>query len=134
MAGATVADATAEFFDELGRREHEPLLQKITGTFRFDVTGEPAEHWYVAVERGRVTVSRRNARADCSVRADRETFAAIAGGQANALAATLRGAAVIEGNVGLLAGFQRLFPGPPAGKPKPKPKSRAARRKKPERS
>jgi putative sterol carrier protein len=132
MAGATVADAIAEFFDELSRRGHEPLLQKITGTFRFDVTGGPAEHWYVAVERGRVTVSRRNAKADCSVRADRETFAAIASGQANALAATLRGAAVIEGDVGLLAGFQRLFPGPPAGKPKPK--ARAARRKKPERS
>ena len=32
----------------------------------------------------------------------------------NALAATLRGAVVIQGDLGLLVGFQRLFPGPPA--------------------
>ena len=119
-AGATVADPTTEFFDDLGRRGHEPLLQKLTGTFRFDVTGGREEHWFVDVKKGRVTVSRRNAKADCSVRADRDVFDAIAGGEANALAATLRGAAVIDGDVGLLAGFQRLFPGPPAAKGKAK--------------
>jgi putative sterol carrier protein len=112
-AGVTVADATAEFFAELGRRGHEPLLQKVTATFRFDVTGERAEHWLVDIKRGDVTVSRRNAKADCTVRADREVFDAIASGQMNALAATLRGATVIEGDIGLLPGFQRLFPGPP---------------------
>jgi putative sterol carrier protein len=124
QSGVTVADATAEFFAELGRRGHEPLLQKLTGTFRFDVTGERAEHWLVEVKRGDVTVSRRNARADCAMRADRKVFDAIASGEANALAATLRGAAVIEGDVALLSGFQRLFPGPP------KAKATAAGRKK----
>jgi hypothetical protein len=132
-AGVSVADATAEFFAELGRRGHEPLLQKLTGTFRFDVTGRRAEHWLVEVKRGDVTVSRRNAKADCAMRADREVFDAIASGEANALAATLRGAAVIEGDVALLSGFQRLFPGPPRAKTKTRTKAKApaaARKKK----
>jgi putative sterol carrier protein len=128
MAGVTVADATAEFFAELGRRGHEPLLQKLTGTFRFDVTGERAEHWLVDVKKGDITVSRRNARADCTMRADRKVFDAIASGEANALAATLRGAAVIEGDVALLSGFQRLFPGPPDAKAKAKAAGREKRR------
>jgi hypothetical protein len=32
-----MTDPTAEFFDELGRRGHEPLLEKATGTLRFDI-------------------------------------------------------------------------------------------------
>jgi len=115
-AGVPVADATAEFFAELAGRGHEPLLEKVTGTFRFDVTGERAEHWLVAVKKGDVTVSRGNVKADAVVRADRKVFDAIASGEMNALAATLRGAAVIQGDLGLIAGFQRLFPGPPGAK------------------
>ena len=65
-----MADATGDFFAELGRRGHEPLLQKLTGTFRFDVTGGRDEHWFVDVSKGDVTVSRRNDKADCSVRSD----------------------------------------------------------------
>jgi putative sterol carrier protein len=109
----TVADATAQFFAQLGRRGREPLLTGLTGSFRFEVTGKRAEHWLVAVEQGDVTVSRRNTKADSVMRADRKVFDAIASGEQNALAATLRGAVVIEGDVGLLAAFQRLFPGPP---------------------
>ena len=45
------------------------------------------------------------------MRADRKVFDAIVSGEMNALAATLRGAVVIEGDLGLLARFQRLFPG-----------------------
>ena len=32
-----MADATTEFFDELSERGHEPLLEKVTGTVRFDL-------------------------------------------------------------------------------------------------
>ena len=107
----TVADATAKFFADLGRRGHEPLLEKVTGTFRFEVTGERAERWLVRVKKGDVIVSRGNVKADSVMRADRKVFDAIASGEMNALAATLRGAVVIQGDLGLLAGFQRLFPG-----------------------
>jgi putative sterol carrier protein len=107
-----MAEATAAFFAQLGSRGHEPLLRRATGTFRFEITGERPERWFVEVKKGDVTVSRRNARADCMVRADRTVFEAIMSGEANAFAAALRGAAVIEGNVSLLATFQRLLPGP----------------------
>ena len=112
-----MADATADFFAELGTRGHEPLLRRATGTFRFEVTGERPERWFVDVKKGDVVVSHSRAKADCTVRADRQVFDAIMSGRANALAATLRGTAAIDGDVSLLATFQRLFPGPPSPRP-----------------
>ena len=48
-----MADATAEFFAELGRRGHEPLLASTSGTLRFDLAeGRRLEHWYVTIEKG----------------------------------------------------------------------------------
>ena len=35
--GRLMADATTEFFDALAERGHEPLLEKTTGTVRFDL-------------------------------------------------------------------------------------------------
>jgi len=109
-----MTDGTAEFFGELGRRGHEPLLEKATGTLRFDlVDGKRTDRWLVTVKKGDVAVSQRNVRADCVVRADRALFDGVAGGEVNAMAALLRGAMGVEGNVELLVLFQRLFPGPP---------------------
>jgi putative sterol carrier protein len=111
--GAANADPIARFFDELAQRGHEPLLEKEEGTVRVDlVEGKQVERWLVAIDKGDVTVSRRNAAADCVVRADRSLFAAIASGETNAMAAVLRGELGVEGDLGLVAGFQRLFPGP----------------------
>ena len=40
-----MTDATTEFFDDLGRRGHEPLLERVSGTLRFDlVRGERTDH------------------------------------------------------------------------------------------
>ena len=108
-----MADAVADFFAELGTRAHEPLLTRATGTFRFEVTGKRPERWFVEVKKGDLAVSHRNAKADCTVRADRQVFDAIMSGRANALAAMLRGAITVDGDVVLLATFQRLLPGPP---------------------
>jgi len=118
-----MADSTAEFFDELGRRGHEPLLEKATGTVRFDLdAGKQTERWFVTVSKGDLAVSRKNVRADCVVSTDRALFDGVASGKTNAMAALLRGAMAVEGDVRLLVAFQRLFPGaagpqetPPAG-------------------
>jgi putative sterol carrier protein len=64
-----------------------------------------------------VTLSRRNAKADCVVRLDRKLSDRIVIGEENAMAAVLRGAIRIEGDAGLLLSFQRLFPGPPSKSP-----------------
>ena len=88
------------------------MLEKVTGTFRFEVTGSGPSPGRRREEGRRHRLARQR-KADAVVRADRKVFDAIASGEMNALAATLRGAAVIQGDLGLLAGFQRLFPGPP---------------------
>jgi putative sterol carrier protein len=110
-------DATAEFFDEPGRRGHEPWLEKARGTLRFDlVDGEQTDHWLVTIDKGDVSVSRKNIAADCVVRMDKALFDDIVIGEKNAMAALLRGAVGIEGDVELLMLFQRLFPGPPTAR------------------
>ena len=112
--GGVMADPTAEFFDSLAERGHEPLLEKATGTLRFDLRdGKKVDRWLVAVDKGDIAVSRRNVRADCVVSADKALFDRIASGKANALAAMLRGEMGVEGDVRLLVAFQRLLPGPP---------------------
>lgn len=117
MGVGRTGDAVAEFFDELGKRGHEPLLTKGNGTLRFDVSdGKRTERWHVTVKKGDIAVSRRNVQADCVVRGDRALMGAITRGETNATAALLRGALDIEGTVELLVLFQRLFPGPPKGR------------------
>ena len=107
-------DPTRAFFDDLAVREHEPFLKDASGTLRFDlVDGRRVEHWYVSIDKGDVTVSHEDATADTVLRVDRSLFDQIASGRRNAIAATLRGELVPEGNLSLLILFQRLFPGPP---------------------
>ena len=91
-------DPTAEFFDELGGRGHEPLLRKATGSARFDVVdGKRTERWLVTIDKGDITVSRRNAAADCVLRADRASFDRVVAGELNAVAAVLRGELAVRG-------------------------------------
>jgi putative sterol carrier protein len=108
------ANGVVEFFEELGRREHEPLLTKVSGRVRFDLVdaGRP-ERWLVAVDKGDTTVLHKGGPADCTVRADRALFERLCRGEENAMAAVLRGALVCSGDVELLFAIQRIFPGPP---------------------
>jgi ubiquinone biosynthesis protein UbiJ len=108
-----MTDLIAEFFGALDRRGHEPMLEKASGTLRFDVAkGKRIERWLVTVDRGDVAVSRRNRAADCVVRLDRPTLEAIVSGRSNATAAMLRGIVSIEGDLDLVVLFQRLFSRP----------------------
>jgi len=108
-----MTDATTEFFHGLGARGHEPRLEKVRGTLRFDLTnGKRTARWLVAIDKGDIAISHKNAKADCVVRADKTLFDGIASGEVNAFAAALRGSMGIEGNPELLVMFQRLFPEP----------------------
>lgn len=107
-------DATTKFFEGLEARGHDPRLEKVKGTLRFDLTnGKRTARWLVAIDKGDVAVSHRNAKADCIVRTNSAVFDGIASGEVNAFAAALRGALGIEGNPEVLVIFQRLFPDPP---------------------
>ena len=110
-----MTDPTAAFFDALARRGHQPLLDKATGTTRFDVVdGRKTERWLVTVDGGTIAVSRRNVAADCVIRGDKALFDRIASGKSNAVAAVLRGDVDVEGDWRLLVRMQRLFPSSPA--------------------
>jgi hypothetical protein len=117
------SDSIAEFFAELGRRGHEPLLEKARGTARFDVAdGRRTERWLVTIDKGDLRVSRRNATADCILRVDRSTLERAVAGKLNMMAAVLRGAVIIGGDPRLLVLLRRLFV-------KPSGRSRTARKK-----
>jgi putative sterol carrier protein len=109
-----MTDATTEFFEQLSARGHEPLLEKATGTVRFDLTdGKRKARWLVEIEKGDVSVSHKNVKADCVVRAEKTLFDGIASGRENAMAAVLRGEVGVDGEREFLVWFQRLFPSPP---------------------
>ena len=113
--GDTMADPSAEFFAELQRQGHVPLMEKVNGTLRFDVMdGKQAEHWFVTFKKGDVSVSQQGDGADCTVKADKQLVDGIMSGKVNAFAATLRGEIQIGGDPELMVLFQRLLPGPPS--------------------
>ncbi len=108
-----MTDATTEFFSNLEARGHEPLLETTQGTLRFDLkNGKRTTRWLIDIENGDVSISHRNGKADCVVRAKKSLFDGIAAGKQNAMAAVLRGEVGIEGDRTLLVRFQKLFPAP----------------------
>jgi putative sterol carrier protein len=118
------ADLADEFFRRLAERGHEPLLQNVSGTLRFDlVDGERVEHWHLTIKNGDVAVSHNDAEADAVVRTSKVLFEGMTAGRVNAMAAALRGAVVPRGNLALVVSFQRLFPGPAASRAKAGPGS-----------
>jgi putative sterol carrier protein len=108
-----MTDPTVEFFQELDQRGHEALLEKASGTVRFDLaTGSRTENWLLTFADGDVSVIRENRAADCVVRTDKKVFDDVATGKLNALTAYLRGLIAPEGNPEVLVLVQRLFPAP----------------------
>jgi putative sterol carrier protein len=104
------SDTIAEFFAELGRRGHEPLLEKAKGSARFEIAdGRRIERWLVTIDKGDLRVSRRNAAADCILRLDQSTFERAVAGKLNMMAAVLRGAVTVGGDPRLLVLLRRLF-------------------------
>ncbi len=115
--GQAGAEATREFFEGLAERPEDLLVSRLSGSIRFDLAAEGGvTHWYVELDRGRVTVSHRRGPADGVLAMDAGLFDDIVLGRANALAAVLRGAVAAEGDLGLIMSFQRLFGARAAGR------------------
>lgn len=108
--GKSSTTPSDRFFEELGRRGYEPLLGSARGTVRLDLVDDRrTERWFLTLDRGDVSVSHRNAAADCVVRVDRRLFDALVNGEANAMAAYLRGAIEADGNAELLLVLDRVL-------------------------
>ena len=105
------SDSIAEFFAELGRRGHEPLLEKARGSARFDIAdGKRTERWLLTIDKGDLRVSRRNTAADCILRVDRSSFERAVAGELNLMAAVLRGEVAVGGDPRLLVLLQAALP------------------------
>ena len=106
-------DATASFFHDLQQGGHRDTLRRLEGTVRFEIVdGEQVDHWLVTIDKGDLAVSHGDGPADCVVGAEKELFERLATGRANAMAAVLRGAVSVAGDLDLLLAVQRVFPGP----------------------
>lgn len=114
-----MADHTAEFFDELTRRGHDPRLAKVAGVLRFDLAVDGgSEHWTVEFRQGEMTAVRtpQPRPADCVLRTTKGWFDRFVTGADNILAALLRADVVAEGNLQLMFYLQRLMPDPPGAR------------------
>jgi putative sterol carrier protein len=110
--------STADFFDNLTRRGHEPLLERVSATVRFDITdNERIEHRLVRIDHGDILVAADDEPADCAIGADHEVFDAILVGRMSLMTALLRGVLAVEGDLELLVLTQRLLPRPAAASP-----------------
>ena len=110
-----MTDATAEFFDGLRERGHEPLLEKATATMRFDLgTGRRTERWLVADRQGRHRrLAQERERPTASSEPTRRSSTASRAARSNAMAAMLRGAIGVEGELGGWSCCSSgCFPGP----------------------
>jgi putative sterol carrier protein len=108
-----MTDPATRFFQELSQRGHEPLLQKASGTVRFDVEKGPVtDHWLVTIDRDVVAVTRENRAADCVVCGNKAVLDGLATGKLNGLTAYLQGLISLDGDPELLVLLQRVFPSP----------------------
>lgn len=107
--------STAAFLDDMRRRGYDARLRKLTGTAELEVVdADGVERWLLRFEQGRLSVSpaEPGADADAVLRVERAPLERIVAGRMNLMAAVLRGAVQIEGDVRLLVLLQRLFPRP----------------------
>ena len=106
--------ATDDFFAELERRGHEPMLRRLSATVRWDILdGDRIEHRLVRIDHGDVRVTVSDEPADCVIIAERVVCDDVVTGRTNALAALLRGAAAVDGDFELMVPAQRLLPRTP---------------------
>ncbi|MEH0936073.1 SCP2 sterol-binding domain-containing protein [Micromonospora psammae] len=109
-----MVDATTKFFEDLDGRGYEPLLEKTSGTLRFDLhEGAQTTHWLLRIDRGRLHVSQEDQEADSVIQTSPKLFEDLATGREHGLAALLRGDMTVTGDPRLVVQVERIFPSPP---------------------
>ncbi|GLY24863.1 SCP2 sterol-binding domain-containing protein [Micromonospora sp. NBRC 101691] len=112
-----MADAITRFFEDLDRRGFEPLLEKASGTVRFDLSeGARTTHWLLAIEQGRLRVDQEDREADTIIGTNPLLFEQIVTGREDGIAALLRGDLTVSGDRRLLVQVERIFPSPPGSR------------------
>jgi putative sterol carrier protein len=113
--GAMTTTTTESYFTDLGRRGYIPLMEKASGTVRFDLAHDQGtDHWLVGFDKGNIKTMpcAGDASADSVIATDRAVFDRVMTGQMSAMAAMVRGDLTVEGDPELLMLFKRLMPEP----------------------
>jgi len=111
---------TQDQLETLVERSRNRPATAVNGVVRLDVDDEGrVDSWYLTITRGKLAVSHEGGKADCVITGDLATFDAILSGKANAMAALLRGALVVQDKVVLLTALQGLFLGSPGSEKLP---------------
>ncbi|MFE9690328.1 SCP2 sterol-binding domain-containing protein [Micromonospora sp. NPDC005806] len=128
--GGLMSNPTANFFEDIGHRGHERLLEEASGTIRFDLEHDhEVDRWFMVIKDGDVRVSRdEKGEADCVVHGSRELFDRVVSGRAHIYTAWVRNELGVEGDIRLARIIQRLMPGPPGAR---HPRQFALERKRP---
>ncbi|MCM0677708.1 SCP2 sterol-binding domain-containing protein [Micromonospora phytophila] len=109
-----MVDATTRFFEDLDRRGYEPLLEKSSGTLRFDLhEGARTTHWLLRIDHGRLQVSQEDLEADTVIGTSPALFDDVVAGREHGLAAVLRGDMTVSGDPRLVVQVERIFPSSP---------------------
>ena len=105
-------DNPEEFFK--GLADHfEPLLSDASGILHVELADNGHKrNWYLKIDGGKVTVSRKAAAADCMIQSSRKLFEAVLRGDTNLIAQAMRGAITVAGDAVIAMQFQRLLGGP----------------------
>jgi putative sterol carrier protein len=112
---AMATDASPEnarvqaLFQLLGKTQATSLMRDVQGTLEFDLAD--AGHWQMKIDRGAVRVTEGTPeRPDCVLVTDPEEFVRIVRGDDNIVAALLRGAIQLSGNLNVAMSFRRVLP------------------------
>ena len=106
--------AIDDFFADVERRGHEPMLRRVSATVRWDILdGDRTEHRLLRIDHGDLRVTVSDEPADCVIVAERAVCDDVVSGRTSALAALLRGAVAVDGDYELMVLAQRLFPRTP---------------------
>jgi putative sterol carrier protein len=114
-------EPTEAYFERLAASRHQPLLNRVTGTLRFDIEQSDGRHhrWYVTIDHGELMVRRDEAGqeagaapapADCTVSAREDEFLRILSGQDSYAAALVRGAVTVKGDYTMAQNIRRFSP------------------------
>jgi putative sterol carrier protein len=114
-ADPTEESPAARFFEELAQRSGDPLVAGVRGSVGFDLSRpEGRDLCRVRVDRGTITVEPAAplATADAVVHGPGPVFDRMLTGEVNAMAAVLRGAIDVTGDIELVLRLVRLYSPP----------------------
>jgi hypothetical protein len=111
-----MSENSETYFESLAATGYQPLLHRVSGSIRFDLSGGAGGHqvWRVGIDHGNLDVRKESEGtgddADCVVSGPEDEIARILSGQDSFAAAFVRGAITVQGDHTLAQNLRRFSP------------------------